>query len=308
MKTKILSFFLLTLLLVSCDNNSNDYDKPVEVKFTSRIASSEVQTSRAANAEWAVNDPIGIYMKNSGEKLTDASIAEQSRNRKYKAAATSSNAAFAPATEESTIYFPADNAQKVDFIAYYPYTTSITSYYAYVVDVADQSQQAAIDLLYSNNVINRSSADKVAPLGFEHKLSKLILHVVKGEGVEGHDLNNMTVVFKNINTQASLALADGVLTIPAQASKDVIAYVTSPGAQYETILLPGNYREKKVEFRLNNAQNEVFVWTITTNDPLFDAGVKYTYTITLERAGGVSVTATISDWLEGPSGLTGVAN
>jgi len=311
MKTKSL-FLLLLLVVASCSNDDPQPDPSGTVRFTSRIATLDDVQNRAANDQWASSDQIGIYMKAVGEALADASIAEDAANRAYKAASTAADAEFKPASDDQTIYYPMDETQKVDFIAYYPYTNTGITNYTYSVDVSGQSSQAAIDLLYSNNVTGKGKTDTdAAALAFDHKLSKVILNIERGDGTTNDDLSVMTVVFKNMNTQATMALTDGTLTVTSgQTAKDITLLTTTAGTQYEAIMLPEDLNGTKVEFRLNNTPGEVFVWTVgsDTDDPgVFEAGTKYTYTITLART-KVTASASIGQWLEAPSGLNGIAN
>lgn len=55
------------------------------------------------------------------------------------------------------IYLPADNSP-LDFVAYYPYTAGLENN-IYTVDVSDQSDQSAIDLMAAD----WESADPSAP-------------------------------------------------------------------------------------------------------------------------------------------------
>lgn len=313
MKTKVFLIPVLIILtgLYSCDDTDTGVDLTGAVKFTSSIATLSDVQNRAANTQWTSGDQIGIYMKSAGQVLADATIAEDATNRAYKAAATAADAEFKPSTDDQTIYYPMDEAKNVDFIAYYPYTDTKIADYVYAVDVSDQTKQADIDLLYSNNVTRKNKSNTTAALEFSHKLSKVILNIQQGKGTATDNLSAMTVVFKDMNTQATMALTDGEVTItPHQTPKDITLLATAAGQKYEAILLPENLNNTKVEFHLNNSNNEVFVWTIGSdiNDlGVFEPGTKYTYTITLDRT-GVTASATIVEWKDHPENLTGTAN
>jgi len=311
MKTKSL-FLLLLLVVASCSNDDPQPDSSGTVRFTSRIATLNDVQNRAANDQWTSGDQIGIYMKAAGEALADASTLEDAANRAYKAASTTADAEFQPTGDDQIIYYPMDETKKVDFIAYYPYANTGITNYTYSVDVATQFPQTAIDLLYSNNVTGKGKTDTdAAALAFDHKLSKVILNIERGDGTTNDDLSKMTVVFKGMNTQATMALATGAVAITSgQTTEDITLLTAAAGVTYEGILLPEDLNGTKVEFHVNNALDEVFVWTVgtdATDDGVFEAGTKYTYTITLART-GVTASATIGQWLEGPSGLTSIAN
>ena len=88
------------------------------------------------------------------------------------------------------IYLPADNTP-LDFVAYYPYTAGLKNN-IYTVDVTDQSDQSAIDLMAAG----KQSADRISvkvSFNFVHKLSKIVINLAPGMGVTGDELEGMTV-------------------------------------------------------------------------------------------------------------------
>lgn len=283
-----------------------------EVRFTSRIATLDDGTdSRVTNNQWAASGSrIGIYMINNDEILCDDAIAEGASNREYVAATAHATAGFRPVSDDQTIYYPMDGTKKVGFIAYYPYREAINDY-TYGIDLSDQALPEEIDLLYSNNATGKSKGDNVE-LVFEHQLSLMLIDIVPGDGVEHSDLTNLSVVIREMNTQASMSLTDGSLTIAeGQPLSDItLNTIDGDGLQHQAILLPEDLNGKRVEFRLNNTLDEVFVWTIGSGGDdtgVLEPGHRYTYTITLSRT-GITVTGSIEDWTEGPANLTGTAD
>lgn len=89
-------------------------------------------------------------------------------------------------------------------MAYYPYCDDIVDF-KFPVDVSDQSSQTEIDLLYSNNAVNK---DKNSPLGirlnFTHQLTKIVLNIT-GENIS--DLSELKVSLEGTKTKAVFDLA-----------------------------------------------------------------------------------------------------
>lgn len=284
MQTKFLALFALSaLLFASCSSDDEVIDNsPKALQFTSGIVP-QASNLRAASSTWAANDAIGVYML----KTTTSDIAESAENKKY---VTSGNGVFA-ATGTDAIYYPVDATQKVDFVAYYPHST-ITNF-LYPINVATQSSQAAIDLLYADKVVGKDKASTNVALNFKHQLVKLELNVIAGAGIT--NLSGLTVTINNVNTQAEFDLKTGTLgtsSAPANIVPTIVA------GKYEAILLPvaALSANNTIEFVLNG---NTYVWTMTSNDiamKSLTAGTKYSFDITIQRTGISGVVGIISDW------------
>lgn len=261
------------------------------VTFSSTI--SNQVTTKAAGANWESNDAIGVFMK-TGSSLSSALAS----NKQYVTTKGDGNFSASSITEE--INYPADGSN-VDFIAYYPYQTTITNN-IYPVNVADQTQQNKIDLLYANNLTGANKNKPNAQLQFGHKLSKVELTVAAGTGVSS--LSGLTVTYNGFNTTADLDLATG--TLAAGANPTAIKAKTTAGTSTtlaEAILLPvASVAGAKVEFKIGN---ETYTWTLPSSTT-YEAGKKYSYNITLQEQAGnnaaIVVSGNITDWTDVPSG------
>jgi len=238
------------------------------VTFSSTI--SNQVTTKAAGANWESNDAIGVFMK-TGSGLSNALAS----NKQYVTTSGDGNFSASSTTEE--INYPADGSN-VDFIAYYPYQTTITNN-IYPVNVADQTQQNKIDLLYANNVTGANKNKPNAQLQFSHKLSKVELTVAAGTGVSS--LTGLTVTYNGFNTTANFDLATG--TLAAGANPTAIKAKTTAGTSTtfaEAILLPvTSVAGAKVEFKIGN---ETYTWTLPSSTT-YEAGKQLQYHFT--RAG-----------------------
>ncbi len=184
--------------------------------------------SRMTNDMWSSGDSIGIYMMKSGGSLfADALIS----NIQY---VNVGDTKFLPKNEANAIEFPSDGS-KVDFISYYPYTKDIATDLTVPVDVSDQTDQAAIDLLFSNNAIGLKSGDTEVNLFFRHQLSKVVLNISSDN--PSTDLSRINVKISNREKKANFSLKDSTLTGQNEIG-DIPFKVSTDGKTAEAILLP----------------------------------------------------------------------
>ncbi len=293
--TKYIIAACTAIALISCNKDETASQQgPVEVRFRSGIV------SRAAGNAWAAGDQVGIFMKTAGEALASGSISMGADNRLYTAAAGSSVALTASDTPtDQTIYYPFSGS--VDFIAYYPYRSTITGY-SYPVNVADQSDQASIDLLWSNDAAGKNKNSVDVALTFAHKLTRIVINASAGEGLVAADLTGLTIKIKGMNTAAPFNLASGALGT-ANTPVDITAKTVTAGSGYCAIILPATLATAgaaKLELSLNNADDDKFGYDIPAMTLL--PGTTYTWNITLART-AIEVTASITDWNDGGSNI-----
>lgn len=296
MRTKFLSVLAITaILFASCSNDDNNTPEvnDGQVKFASGITSSNLKVGGANGNQWEGNESIGIYMINN--RLT--TIAENAENIPYTTTSTGAAATF---SSSIPIYYPVDATQKVDFIAYHPYSASVSSY-IYPVNVANQSNQSAIDLMRafddnSTNGYNKTHGTNYINLVFDHKLTKVIINTTPdtNNGLTQADLANMTVTIKGLNTQAGYNIDTDVLGTPNTVAP-IATKTTAAGMLYEAIVVPQSFTAGvvTVEFALNNAKNEVFVYEVPATT--FAKAEKHTFNVTVQRT-GVQVRGTINAW------------
>ncbi|GHU64136.1 hypothetical protein FACS1894123_08330 [Bacteroidia bacterium] len=282
-----------TVTMTSCSNDDeavNNSDR-VEVKFsTGNIAN--VQT-RAFDQTWE-NDSIGIYMvKETPGTLAAENILENAANIRYNSAAGGAGAVAFNA-HSTTIYYPVSG--NVKFIAYYPYRASLTDY-KLPINLSNQSNQSAIDLLYAPAGTAYSKTSPNAALPFEHKLVKLVFNISNGAGVTS-PLTNLTVAIGNQQTTGELNLVNGEVIPSAAGTTAINALVSNGGATAEAIVLGGFPNDK---FTFINAAGETFEAAVP--DATFERGKKYTYTVTLTKATAV-ITGSIAAWNTGGGSVT----
>ena len=280
---------LLAVVCAACGTDEVAGDLPaaeearVAVQFSCQI---NVET-RAAGSQWGAGDRIGIYMTEAGLPLADGNISEQVENIAY---VTTGDGTFTPAEGERTIYFPI--LGNVDFYAYYPQTAAVDDYQL-SVNVADQSRQEAIDLVYAT-VMNRDKSQPEVQFNFRHQLSNLVLDVQPGNGLTAEELSNLTITVKNQNTTATYRLADGALASAATPADVELKAVTS-GSRYEAILLPTADEGRELVFDLHNGHDAPFLWQMP--GPLV-AGMQYHYSSVKISRTAAQVEGVIQSWGE----------
>lgn len=284
---------LSTLALMSCTNNddNSEWYGSEGIVFTTAIQ------SRVSGNTWNANDEVGIYMMNAGSGIEAATA----QNKKY-IAQTNGTLTAAPG---NGIYLP--ESGNVDFIAYYPYTTSVSGN-KLAVNVSDQSNPAAIDLIYSNGTkgVAATTATTIS-LEFTHQLTKVTLNVTKDETIE--TLNGLGVNIKGISTEGEFNLADGTLTATAGTNnKDVAMYIDAQGttATATAIILPTAASTDQTSLNLTfNLNGQSFTHTIS-DASIFEKGTNVSFNAKLSINNGKPVVtvgnATISNWTEKPGG------
>lgn len=284
---------LSTLTLMSCTNNddNSEWYGSEGIVFTTAIQ------SRVSGNTWNANDEVGIYMMNAGSGIEAATA----QNKKY-IAQTNGTLTAAPG---NGIYLP--ESGNVDFIAYYPYTTSVSGN-KLAVNVSDQSNPAAIDLIYSNGTKGvAATTSTTIKLGFTHQLTKVTLNVTKDETIE--TLNGLGVNIKGVSTEGEFNLADGTLTATAGTNnKDVAMYIDAQGttATATAIILPTAASTDQTSLNLTfNLNGQSFTHTIS-DASIFEKGTNVSFYANLSINNGKPVVsvgnATINDWGEKPGG------
>lgn len=287
----ILSAFL-ALAAVSCNKESAPDTPRRAVRFNAaaaNVALPESRSTRATDASWTLNDRVGIRMFN-----TQGNTVTGYENWLYTVS-NAANGTFVPAAED--MYYPVDGS-KVGFTAYYPYREAVTDSYA--IDIKDQSNPAAIDLLYVKTAVDYTKENTSVPLAFNHQLSKFIIKTSVGNGITS--LAGMSVTISGMPTTAAFNLHSGVSDTPANIA-DIFPVTVTDGALYHAIVIPGkDIANVTVDFKVGN---ETFTWQ--PNALTFEPGKSYIWEVTVGRTAVTVVGSDIKDWITVELG-TGISN
>ncbi|MDR1356720.1 MAG: fimbrillin family protein, partial [Tannerellaceae bacterium] len=277
------------VLLPSCvreqliEGGSED---PVEVKF---IADTDADAGTRTSADgnfWLTADEIGIYMSASGQPLSSSTIRNGADNRKYRPQTATVAAPLSPATADQSIYFPGN--ETVDFRAYYPWKATGTgagdiNNYVYPIDLTDQSDPSAIDLLYAVKTDMGNSLTAVN-LAFAHRLSKISLHVKKGADIASVDFSAATATISGMPATGDFSLSSAAITagpaVDLQAKK--VPAAATFDASFEALIIPqAASAGRKVVFAAGGNNYE---WIIPAT-AAFEAGKNHIYALTLSSTG-----------------------
>lgn len=300
MKTAQLSLsalLALTLSLTGCSNDENlpggENDGRVAIRVSSNIDVTDGASkpgTRAANDAWEANDAIGIFMLNGTTADTYSNIAYTTED---------GNGTFAP--EGTTIYLPVDGTSR-NFVAYYPYQ-SLMSGSSYSIDLSNQTDQSAIDLMSSEKENGTNSTvkgiTKNAPavkFRFHHRLCKLSLSIKAGTGLAAADLNGLTITLGGQKTTGTFdVLTSDAVTATAEGNQTVTLKTAADGQTSEAIVMPSDgFSGMALTFATTNSGT--YKWNVSsTSVTKFEAGKVYKFNITINKT-GINVTATIEDW------------
>lgn len=285
----LVGMMLSPLFLQSCQQEEQlltGDESRREIVFTSIIDDSHL--SRVVDASWEQGDEIGVFMKKAGtEEVISGNVPYVTK---------SGNGNFVG--KNGPMEFPEGEGVKVDFIAYYPYTTRAENFKQYGIDLTDQQNQRALDLMKAVNLVNRDATSPQGNLQFRHLLSKLILNLTPSQGASLKGIK-ATVSALKVKGNADLS-ANGTITLEDQTAA-VEMFVNAEGTQAEAVLLPQDLTDKlKITLELNGQQREV-----TTNiSGKLEAGKKYICNLKINFSGGGQITpepqAKYARWGETP--------
>ena len=263
------TFLFLILFICGCtQDESIDIDKKTQypLSFTSEIMR-EVPT-RITDTGWEANDCIGVFMKQTGDVLSTTSISNEVNNTEFVTALA--NGSFTP--KGASVYFPQNN--RVDFIGYYPYT-ELQNQFIYPIDLTNQTDLSAIDLLYADNLTNMDARPNALNLQFKRQLSRINIQI-NLPAAASHEIE---VSLHNIITKADFLLVDGTIT-PDVTSTGTITFntvVENNIATAKAILIPSL---SSVTAKLQVVYNTKSYSKEITFSQL-DKGKQYLYTINL---------------------------
>jgi len=293
---KLFTAILLGALLLSgCvkEIEISDNDN-TSLKFSAQIT--EIIESRASGNQWEPNDAIGIFAKTAGQVLSTNSIVDGISNVKLDYSGT-----YFTTSGAQSVGYPADGSS-VDFIAYYPYQ-SVSAGMTVPIDISDQTDLGAIDLLYSKNATGLNRYSPIYPtLTFTHQLSRLTLNLESAEGV---NLQNVSVSLSGVKSLAAFSLIDGSITPDNLSDATIDANITLNGnkAKADIILLPvADISGITIKIAANGNTYNLNL-TQDTNITSLTKGLSYTYNVKLTGTDAHTVIAGYNEWPVTPDNL-----
>lgn len=271
------------------DNEKGGGATGVEANFSAEIT----PYTRAAGDAWASGDAVGIYMLGGDAGAADNVRYTCEPNGRLSAA-------------DTKIVIPGSGT--FDFVAYHPYKQSSLSGeagkidgYLYPVVLSDQTDPAAIDLLWSDNAAGVTAAAPDVKFTFEHVLSKVEIAVRQGGGISADDLAGLVVTIDGVYNEGFFALNSGRIGNTGVPGA-VTARTVTEGVGYEAIVLPttGAAQPGRVFTVGAPLLGRTYTWTMP-DDYLFVGGKIHEIEITVDVDGISVVTGDIADWNGGDS-------
>lgn len=300
MKRKWLGSLVAMFMLVSSCSKDTTSEENNAISFSGKINNLQAIVNTGVSTGWLPSDQIGVFMLNAGTVIPY----DNTVNIPY----SFQGGQFGPASAGYQMFYPI-NDSKVDFIAYYPYVAGRTLVSSVLVDVGTQGNQANIDILYAKSTnsgdgFNKTSGTNV-PLTFDHKLSKIVIRPIMGDGmVLSPEWNLMSILVEGMKTTASLDLSTGTLS-SQNTIKNIMPIASVIGTNYEAIVIPQDFSTAgtlKFSFQIGT---DKFVWNSPANEN-FESGKEYTYTIVINKTGVVLGAVTVNNWIF--TTRTGIAN
>jgi hypothetical protein len=266
-------YLFAILLLAACSKFSGVEDDPMVVRFNLVYPS---QTKASATA-FESGDVTGIYMTENSNGI--ASPLQVSGNAVNNAAITFDGTSW---TSNPKLFW--DKGVKYDVYGYYPYgkPASVDDYSFSVA--ADQSTKEedgtlggyeASDFLWAKT--EGVTYPDVVNLTFSHKMSRLVVKLVKGSDFEGDIPDDVVVKVHSTVPDALIDLSSGAVVKDNYGSATTITMQKEGTSTFAAIVVPQRIENKQplVEIITNN------VSYLVESRFVFKSGVQHTISITL---------------------------
>lgn len=240
MRQILFTFAAVTLLMCGCSKSENDALNPDEMRFTATYPS----VTRATGSAFEKDDAMGIYVvQYDGDVALPLQVSGNYANNV--------ETTFDGSAWKSTPLIYWDEG-KFDVYAYYPYA-KLPSVDEYRFAVAlDQSTPEEGDVLggYETSDFLWAKAEGVTrmesvPLTFTHRLSRIVINLVKGEEYTDDIPADAVVRIHNTVPVATIDLASGMVTKDGhEAARSITARKISDGV-YTAIIVPQRLETKR---------------------------------------------------------------
>lgn len=284
------NYFLLAasaLMIAACSNEESG-NQPVqnpEVISLSATVSGGMRASGAnlQNAQFASGKEIFVEAYKTGEPATYATGEYTTTD----ASGTLSGSLTYPATGEN-----------IDICAYYPATVnSSTTSFTVQTDQSSAANYQNSDLMYATKATGLAKGS-THNLTFNHALSKIIVNIEAGTGVESANITSLVsaVKIKNTKPTAGFAITIGAPGTITESGSVTDIEIKGTGAINEGIIVPQEVAAGAfIEVTYNGTQYTYNLGASKT----FNKGEKYTYTLTLNASGISLKSLKINDWTPG---------
>ena len=295
MDKRIILFAVGALVLAAC--SSNDPETPAntgEIRLYTEVAAqtraAEVPTD-LQDTQFAAGTGISVMVTDNHDVTNDYLVS-------YPLQTYTADGMGGLSTSVKQ-YYPA-SGNSVSICAYHPYDALQT--FSVAADQTSTANYRASDLMWAKltDVTKETSeADRV--LKFDHLFSKVIVKLLKGNGVTDAEMNaaRITLGDDDLVMGGTFKSDDGSFERD-NTNKGTLLIATDAGTSlHAAVVVPQEMDGKKLT--VGFVANDVVYATqsyVIPSATTFEAGMKYTYTITVNKAELV-VTTEIADWTTG---------
>ncbi len=297
MNKRLLPVIIVMLSMMACNGDTEQQNEYHEIRLYTEV----VQSTRAANVAADLQDTQLAANAAISVQLTDNNPDENQRVS-YALATYIANGSgkLTISPDEPKQYFPTSGSN-VDIYAYYPAGTGET--FSVATDQSSTAGYVGSDLMWGSlSGIDKNSTSEQCRLHLTHKLSKIVVRLVKGAEVTDDMVNAATISLGSVIYKGAFTASTGTFVAAdgsVDANKSTITIATNAGTtEHAAIIVPQDVTGKQLSITIgNNTRSYAF-----PESTAFAAGRKYTYTVTISKS-GLSVTTSITDWAT-PDGWT----
>ena len=251
-------------------------EEPLPSEMPMRFAAEYPGVSRVSGDAFESGDRIGVFMTTAAEPLQASGNRLNNEAVDYdgKTWATERPLYWDEGTFNVYAYYPYDEGLRVvDDIPF-----SVATNQRAMVEGTGMDGYEASDFLWASNP-NVAASNEPVTLTFFHRMSKLVVRIVKGESYTGDLPEEMRVYVHNTVPDATIDLSVGLVTKDAYASARTIEAKEVGTGEYTAIVVPQ---------RLDNQVPLVEIVTegvsyLVERKFVFKQGIQHTMTITLEK-------------------------
>lgn len=278
MKKFIYITMVAAFLIGGCTKSDDEILSSKEMRFAAEFPS----ITRATGSEFEVGDALGVFVTQyNGDIAVPLQISGNYANNS-KSIFDGTNWNNSPA-----IYWDEDKPEaKYDIFGYYPFDKP-ASVDEYLFTVAlDQSTEATAEALsgYEASDFLWAKAEGVSqmatvPLTFKHRLSKIVVNLIKGEDYTGEIPTDAIVSIHSTVPTANIDLASGMVVMNSHAAPQSIRTKKVEDGVYTAIIVPQRLQTRRPFIEIVSEG----VSYLVESSFVFRSGIQHTINITLNN-------------------------
>lgn len=233
MKVHLITIYIgvisLVLGLIGCTDGEIESITGRSDIITFNINHPATMQTRATDTGFEAGDQVGVFLTVSGQAVEIAGNYATNLPLSYDGTKWSSS---------YTLYW---DDRQYDAIAYYPYTSPLSSIsdlpFSVQTEQNSPATYTASDFLWAQEK-GTTGSDGGITLQFTHRMSRLLVRLVKGEEYEGDLPEDAEVYIHNTVTDATIDLNAGIATRVSHASAQTIHARPLGNHRYAAIIVP----------------------------------------------------------------------